>query len=167
MDLIRLHIPYSFIRHRTRLAWRDVRFGFVNEIIDPHVPIELAIDRIIECENPPESLVDLAGASKDDPILHLVDQLACEEPEGSDEETRDKWLYLVLAWGYEYQEALSDPLDWVTLVYADFDYPAQIVKFVKFMPTDEPPPESADAAEIRLFEHWKQYLEESATRYST
>ena len=27
MDIVRLRIPYCFVRDRTRMSWRDVRFG--------------------------------------------------------------------------------------------------------------------------------------------
>ncbi len=46
MDIVRLRISYQFVRERTRVSWRDVRFGLVNELLDPQAPVELAVDLV-------------------------------------------------------------------------------------------------------------------------
>ncbi len=40
MDIVRLRIRYRFVRDRVRVSWREVRFGLVNYLLDPQVPVE-------------------------------------------------------------------------------------------------------------------------------
>ncbi len=166
MDVVRLGIPYQFACERTRLTWRDVRFGLVNELLDPQAPVELAVAQVGERAEPSAALLELAGAGKNEPTFGLVEQLANEEPPRSEDEIRGKWLYLVLAWFYEHRAEVPDPLQRVEEVYADFGYPKQIANFVRYMPMEGPDLGSREANERRLFERWKRYLEEVARTYS-
>jgi hypothetical protein len=160
---MQLRIPYRFVRDRVRLSWREVRFGLENELLDPEVPVELAGDRVAEIADPSAALVELAGAGKNEPTLEIVEQLAQSEPEPPENEIRDKWLYLVLAWIYERRDEISDPLQRVEEVYADFDYPERIATFVRYMPMDGEDLGSREANERRLFERWKRYLDQAAS----
>jgi hypothetical protein len=65
----------------------------------------------------------------------------------------------VLAWLYERRDELPDPLACVDEVYADFDYPPQIARLVRYMPMDGPDLGSREANERRMFERWREYLE--------
>lgn len=155
-----MRIPYRFVRERTRLSWRDIRFGLVNELLDPEAPVALANDQVDELEAPSAALLDLAGVGDDVPTMELVERLAESEPQRSEDEIRHKWLYLALAWIYERRHAYSDPLQRVEEVYADFGYPEQIASFVRYMPMVGPDLGSREANERRLFERWKQYIDE-------
>lgn len=166
MDVVRLCIPYVFIRDRTRLSWCDIRFGLVNELIDPKAPVAFAIDQVGELEDPAAELIDLAGAGENEPTTDHVKHLADSESQCSEDEVRGKWLYLVLAWIYEHRHEYSDPLQRVEEVYADFGYPEQVASFVRYMPMVGPDLGSREANERRLFERWKQYLDEMGTIYS-
>jgi hypothetical protein len=167
MDIVRLRIPYRFVRERTRVSWRHVRFGLVNELLDPQAPVELAADQVGELAEPSAALLELAGAGKSEPALELVGQLAEDETPRSEDEIRDQWLYLVLAWIYQHREEFSNPLQRVEEVYADFGYPEQIANFVRYMPMVGPDLGSREANERRLFERWKQFLDEVAHTYAS
>lgn len=158
MDLIKLKIPATFMSDRTSTSWREVRFGLVNELLDPRAAVDLALEEIARLEHPPAALIDLAGADTNEPTQELVDQLAEGEAQRPENEIHDKWLYLVLAWIYEHRDRYPDPLQTVEEVYADFGYPEQIAGFVRYMPMDGPDLGSKDANERRLFERWKRYL---------
>ncbi|MBX3725016.1 MAG: DUF2247 family protein [Xanthomonadales bacterium] len=166
MDLVRLRIPYEFVCERTRPSWRDIRFGLLNELLDPKAPVALAIEQVGEVEVPAAALVELAGAGENEPTSEQVRRLADSEPLCSEGGVRAKWLYLVLAWVYEHRSEYSDPLKYVEEVYGDFGYPEQIESFVRNMPMVGPDLGSRDANERRLFERWKQYLDKMATIYS-
>lgn len=148
------------------MSWREVRFGLVNELLDPEVPVELAIDQVVEIAEPSAPLLELAGAGKNEPTLEVVEQLAEGEPQRPENEIRDKWLYLVLAWIYEHRDEVPDPLQRVEEVYADFGHPERIAKFVRYMPMDGPDLGSRQANERRLFEQWKRYLDEAAPAHA-
>lgn len=160
MDIVRLRIPYRFIRDRTRLSWRDIHFGLVTELLDPKAPVAFAIDQVGELEESPAALLDLAGLGEDEPMMEFVERLAESEPGRSEDEIRRKWLYLVLASIYERRHEYSDPLQRVEEVYADFGYPEQVASFVRYMPMVGPDLGSREANERRLFERWKQYIDE-------
>ncbi len=159
MELVRLRIPYGFIRDRVRLSWRELRFGFENELAHPGVAVELALDRLEEIEEPPPALLELAGLSRDAPMARLVEQLAEGDAPAPENDVRDKWLYLVLAWIYEHRDMYADPLELVEAVYADFGYPEQIANLVRYMPMSDPDLGSREANERRMLEWWKQYLD--------
>lgn len=160
MDIIKLKIPASFVSDRASMSWREVRFGLVNELLDPVAAIDLAVEQVARLKHAPSALIDLAGADGNDPTQGLVDQLADCETERPEDEIRDKWLSLVLAWIYEHRDGYPDPLQTVEEVYADFGYPEQIAGFVRYMPMEEPDLGSREANERRLFERWRRYLDE-------
>ncbi len=166
MDIVRLCIPFGFICDRVHVSWRDLRFGLVNELLDPQAPVELGLKQIAELAHPSATVVDLAGGDKNKPVLELVEKLADSEPQQPDEKIRDKWLYLVLAWIYEHQGECSDPLQRVEEVYADFGYPEQVAKFVRYMPMEGADLGSREANEQRLLERWKRYIDETALKYA-
>jgi hypothetical protein len=166
MDVVRLRIPYQFVRERTRMSWRDVRFGLVNQLLDARAPVELAVAQVGERAEPSVALLELAGAVKGEAAFELVDHLANEEPPHSEDEIRDKWLYLVLAWLYEHRAEVPDPLQRVEEVYADFGYPEQLANFVRYLPMEGPDLGSREANERRLFERWKRYIDGAASKFS-
>jgi hypothetical protein len=71
----------------------------------------------------------------------------------------------VLAWFYEHRAEVPDPLQRVEEVYADFGYPEQLAKFVRYMPMEGPDLGSREANERRLFERWKRYVDDVASKY--
>jgi len=85
--------------------------------------------------------------------------------EGTSESTTTRrWLYLVLAWLFEHRAGLDDPLQAVETVYAEFDYPEEIAKLVRYMATDDPDLGDAKLNENRLLEKWEQHLAEEQAR---
>ncbi len=163
MDIVRLMIPYDFVRDRVRLGWRGMHFGLRNELLDPKAPREWAIDEVATAEEPSSALLELASDRKSEPItITLVEKLAADEPECTEDEVREKWLYLALAWVYEHQDRIPDPLQRVEEIYADFGYPERIARFVRYMPIEGPDLGSREANEHRLFERWRCYLDEVA-----
>jgi hypothetical protein len=161
MDVVRLRIPHDFIRDRSRLSWRGVQFGLVNELLDPNAPVAFAVDEVAEVDDPSAPLLELASLATGEPTTALVDRLASEEIECPETEIRETWLYIVLAWLYEHRDDFTDPLRKVEEVYADFSYPERIASFVRYMPMDGPDLGSQEANERRLLERWKRFLDES------
>jgi hypothetical protein len=164
MDLIKLKIPAAFIMSRVYMSWREVQFGLANELLDHQALVDCAVEALTRVEQPSNALIDLASSSRNDPVRDLVDQLSAGEVERTEAEIRDKWLYVVLAWLYEQRGAVSDPLQSVEEVYADFGYPEEVAGFVRYMPMDGPDLGSREANERRLIERWKQYLDSTATK---
>lgn len=164
MDLLRLHITYEFVRDRVRWTWRDVYFGVANEILDLEAHVAFARERMGESEQA-SVLADIVTGNLQEPIMDVLARLADSEPWRSGQETREKWLYLVLAWVYTRRSEYSDPLREVEIIYAAFDYPAQVVSFVRYMPMVGPDLGSRMRNEARLFERWKQYVDAAGAAY--
>jgi hypothetical protein len=161
-------IPFNFIKERASLSWRDISWGYEHQLLSWSSPIEFAVHRVAAGSNDRVE-IELAGLEKSEAhkVGDLVRQLATGESPDSEEAIRRKWLFLVLAWLYEHKEQLDDPLGEVETIYANFDYPADIAGFVRYMPvTGEYDPRRHTKAENekRLFDLWKEYLEEAAAK---
>jgi hypothetical protein len=165
MDIVRLRVPYQFIRNRIRMTWPEVLFGLTQELLDRTAPIELAEERLAEEENSDPALIELAGLSRTDDPLPCVEKLAAATDEPTDE-IRARWLFVVLAWIFEHKHDYEDPLRAVEEVYADFDYPKRIAGLVRYMPSDEPDLGSRDLNEARMFGKWREYLEQCSRKYA-
>ncbi len=164
MDVVRLSVPYRFLEAQLRPTWRDVWFGLVHELLDVRAPAEMAAQRVLEAEAPSIALIELSSAKGEATTRVLVEQLAALEPVQSDEQVRDRWLFLSLAWLYEHREQCSNPLQRVEEVYADFGYPKEVASFVRYMPMEGPDLGSREANEARLLERWKRFVEDARAR---
>lgn len=167
MDILRMCISYDFIRERTRMSWREVLFGLVNELLDPRAAVEFAVEQVGTEAEPSAVLLQLAGGAGGEGTKALVAELAESEAPRSEDEVRDKWLYIVLAWIYQHREQSDDPLRRVEEVYADFAYPEQIAAFVRYMPMVGPDLGGPEANEGRLFDRWKEFLDDAARTYAS
>lgn len=165
MDLVHLRIPYPFIRDRVRMNWREILFGLKEELLDPAVPTELAAN-LVDDETSDVTLIELAGLSTNEDGREYVETLAAREREAPLQELRAKWLCVVLAWIFEHKDEYADPLRAVEEVYADFDYPARIANFVRYMPSDDPDLGSRELNEARLYDRWRSYLQECRRTYA-
>jgi hypothetical protein len=166
VELLRLQIRYEFIRsHVRRLTWRELRFGMENELLDSTAPVKMAMQRI--CENPsaPSLEVELAGLDEQEYTKDLVSALADSEPADTNDETRDLWLYLVLAWLHDHRDELADPLMRVEEVAENFDYPESMTDMVDWTPRRLPDPGRLPFTDDELLEGWKRYLESAAAKY--
>ncbi|WP_240358773.1 DUF2247 family protein [Myxococcus vastator] len=166
MDLVKLGIPYGFLRERTRLTWREVLFGMDNELLSSEVPVEKAVEQLGIEDGPARALVDLAGLEPWRSPRDYVGALADAEARQDAEAIKGKWLYLVLDWVFINREHFADPLEMVEKIYADFGYPERIARFIRYMPSDEPDLGSRELNEQRLYGQWKNCLDELSVEYS-
>lgn len=164
METLTLKIPLEFIQQRLgRPTWRDILFGLEQELLDPAAVPELAAVELDQ-PDPPAELIELVSVPPGASILREVQSLASREPAGSAPAPNEKWLYLVLAWLFEHRADLPDPLDDVETVYAEFDYPTEVGRFVRYMPSEEPDLGSRELNEARLVDKWERYLREQQER---
>jgi hypothetical protein len=161
--MIALRIPYDFLRHHVALSWRDLKFGLNRQLIAPKVAIAVAAERL-EGESPSADEVELATRMPSDSVGELVERLADTEGPAS-QDSKDKWLYVVLEWVFENRQSLSDPLGIVEQLYADFDYPGEIEPFVRYMPMAGPDLGNREQNEARLYDYWNSYLDIARKRF--
>jgi hypothetical protein len=162
-------IPYSFVREQINLSWCDALWGYEHQLFGWSDIVDLAVDRL--CSGSDDMLeTELAGMTKMDTsqIGELLRKLAIASPKEDSISVMRKWLYLVLAWLFENKNLFSDPLGEVENVYTNFDYPAEIENFVRYMPvTDgyDPSAHTKDENEDRLLSHWKNYLDTAQAEF--
>lgn len=162
MDLIKIKIPVTYITEKADISWQDIKFGLDNELVDPVSVIDLIDKHADQINNSRDKLVDYLNINNIESIKEIVDKMANRRLELSDNEIRDKWLYITLAWIYDHRNEYSDPLQIVEEIYADFGYPDQIKKFVRYMPMEGPDLGDKEKNENRLFRRWEQYIENSS-----
>jgi len=161
MDVVKLNIPYDFLKDLIRLNWHDIRFGLDNELIAKRFAIEHAIQQVTSQDVTSDLVVELAGATSSDPIGDMVEALAALEPTADEANTKKKWLVGVLAWLLENSSTMKDPLRAVEEVYADFDYPPELEPFVRYMPF-VPDADSNEPSVQTLMERWQKYVAEAS-----
>jgi len=151
------------------LDWADVLWGYHRQLIGWRVPIAIAAARL--ANRPHEPLEDdLAGLDKDHDwrVGQILEDLAACAP-AHDDASRNKWLYITLLWLYENRESLDDLFAKLDEVFADFNYPDEMISFAPMMPcTDGFDPRGQTASENRsgILANWTEYLEMAKARYA-
>jgi len=98
----------------------------------------------------------------------FLEKLCTGFEQDNDSTIRQKWLFIVLSWLWNNRASFEDPLSEVEIIYADFDYPAEIEGFVKYMPPSDgydPSTHSQTENMNHLMENWVNYLEEKFVEY--
>ncbi|WP_397429015.1 DUF2247 family protein [Pseudomonas piscis] len=148
------------------LYWRDVLWGYERKLVGWEFVVEIADFYVSNGSvNPLE--VDLICLGEVDlkEIESKLYLLAKHEGEVSNSDSKKKWLFIALKWLFEIKDDLADPLGEVELIYEEFDFPAEIENFVRYMPPQDgyKPREYSTQKNIeRLFYNWKVYLEDVA-----
>ena len=91
-------------------------------------------------------------------LIALI-ELVEEENKYDEKHAKEKYLYAVLKWVYKNQSTFSEPLEAVECIYADFDYPEIISKFVRYASNNEPDLGSRELNIKRIYNNWEKYLE--------
>jgi hypothetical protein len=162
-----LMIPSSFIATRTNLSWTDVSWGYDRGTLGWRDVTWLAQERVRN--GPHDSLeADLARVNKDDTwrIREILNVLS-EREHASQGHSKRKWLELTLAWVYENRAQFADPLEEVEKIYAGFDYPDEIVDFVRFMPPRDGFRLSGSPSENEkvLMDRWRTFVDRSSVMH--
>ncbi|WP_373369455.1 DUF2247 family protein [Acinetobacter seifertii] len=106
--------------------------------------------------------------SESNDISSFIYELCPNFKEDEYETISQKWLYVILSWLWLNRESFEDPLDEVESIYTDFDCPAEMDSFIKYMPpADGYNPLLYSYAENinRLMKNWESYLQKSALKY--
>lgn len=167
MNSLNIILSYDYVSELINLTWQDILYGIKNKFLMENALIKYAIDELCVNENPSKLILELSCLQEGDSIYPYMDELMHlqQEQNVSDSSSKDKFLYVLLNWIYENKDKYKDPLEMVEYVYADFDYPEIISKFVKYMPLNEPSLGTIELNRERLFKYWKDYLDVQKLKY--
>jgi hypothetical protein len=157
-------LPTSYLMSCLPVTWRDALWGVEQGWATRDVLIERAIQQVLDGSDD-ATIIALAGLFKHEQnaALDLARILAAKEIE-SPADPSSTWLCLALRWAFENRNLFADPLALVEELYADFDYPAEIASFVRYMPSDpgyNPAEHTSIENEARLYRDWGRYVEEN------
>ena len=169
MNTVKISIPYSYFSKLANLGWHDVLFAIENGFLSHESAIEHAVIEIEQNGNCPHEVTELACLLRNEAHYHIVYPLLVElANQTSDEvkkETKDKMLYVLLNWVFEHKESYEDPLEVVTIIYDDFGFPDSMIKFIRYMPSDEPPLDTTEAYIERIYSNWSDFLSAHKAKY--
>ncbi|MEQ1935928.1 MAG: DUF2247 family protein [Fimbriimonadaceae bacterium] len=158
------HVPVEFVSRHVKPTWSDVELGLHNRWLNSADAVKLAVQIVAADESASREEVMLAASdsSKAVEIAEQVQALAKAESEGGQQKSRQRWLYLLLAWVYENRASVADPLSVVEEIYSNFGYPEEVAAFVRYMPpkNDEYWPQlpTKEENDERLMGVWADYI---------
>lgn len=156
-------IPSDFFNEKMPLSWFDVKWGYDRGLINAHVPIKKAEDKVCS-GGATEAELEMSFLMPDNifNVSKLLDEICQKESKENDAIPARKWVFISLLWLWLNKDKYVKPLDEVEIIYSDFDYPVQIESFVKYMPpTDgyQPSKHTQQENQERLMLNWHKYLE--------
>lgn len=161
-------VPVEFIGDKTTLSWREAIWGYERGWLGWRSLVELAQSQLAANGADIELLGRLRALGKDDSHeAGDIARLLATAETGSDNPTQ-KWLYIVLSWLFSKREEISDYWTVIEEIYAEFDYPSAIKKFVRYEPVspeDKAAWSSYTAPEGYMLDQWRKYLEEASKKY--
>jgi hypothetical protein len=161
-DLVKFLIPADFVLARSLPTPGEVAYGYEHGWLTAADAVRVALAGYGTIPDPPAAYEELALLLSDG--LGRVPELIADIAKSSPPENHARiWLYLALAWTYEHRAEYPDPLSIVEQLYDDFGYPAEIERFVRFLPA----PEGLPTGEEALYTRWKTYLDEANSEYRT
>ncbi|AQZ81975.1 hypothetical protein BUM88_10325 [Acinetobacter calcoaceticus] len=162
-------IPADFIDEKVNLSWCDIKWGYKNNLLTSEIPIKKA-ENIVSTGSYTKAELELSFLipSESNDITPFINELCPNFKEDEYAIISQKWLYVTLSWLWINRESFEDPLDEVESIYTDFDYPAEMDSFIKYMPpTDGYDPSLNSYTENinRLMKNWENYLQRYAVKY--
>jgi hypothetical protein len=133
----------------------DLKYGLERGWLNASAVIRYAASAVKRGDD--EGLMLEIACLLSDQVDELPDLLAELDLPGHVYDPREsarKWLYLVLAAAYRRRSSFADPLGLAEEIYADFDYPPSIGRFVRFMPIQP----GDEAGESALLRRWEEFL---------
>ncbi len=157
-------MPASFVMARIEPSFQDLEYGYRMGFLGWKPVVEISTSIAERQEKFSTALIDLISVDRPKPgeVSRLLREIAASErPLASDDLLSRRWLYLTMAWLYANRHNVSNPLETVDWVYAEFDYPEEVASFVYYMPDDATfdLTEHCDLTPIdRLMQRWAYYL---------
>ena len=158
-----LHITADFLLSSgIAIGWPDIFWGYEHGLLGWNAPVKFAQAKVTASRHPDPLEIELAAVTKDDDwkVRKLLQQMINLDfiPSGP---SKSVWLYLTLLWTYEHRNELDHPFSKAEEIYADFDYPEEIISFAGYYAPDNSwnPQEHTDEENTsKVYADWAKYL---------
>lgn len=163
VDLSFLKLDFKSQMSCVRWQWQDLLFGLDNGIINSKDVIYYATE-LVKNDNSimTEDIIALASLGFQDDAYPILKKILVVEHDSYAEETRDKWIFVVLRWLYSIRESHVDIPNALEDIYEVFGYPQQIADFCQF---------TAHLGDfqknrVEIYKAWKKFIEEREEYYA-
>lgn len=160
-----LPLTAEFVLENVRMSWPEMLWGHEVGLVGWRTLKEFAT-AALETRPDDEELSGLANLAKEyaNTAEEIARSLAARHPAEDATVIQKKWLYLLLKRLYEERSSVEDPFGLVEQIYADFDYPQELERFVRWMPSKEPVRTPQEGA-ARMERSWRAYLDKGAQQF--
>ena len=153
-------IPCYFLKENNIvLSAHEVNYAIQYELIylkDLGDIVDMSLSKYPNDENLLEPALNLLLDSFHvDTDIRLLSSTLCEttcEPKS----VRNKWRYIILSWLYENRTDSSADYDSINKIYADFDYPVDMERFISYMPVHY---DTEKLGYDNILHNWQDYLD--------
>ena len=154
-DLVKIPIPAAFIITRVVLTAREIAYGWQHGWILSQDVVTLALAKLEAGApiTPAEEELTFLSPNNLYEVPNLIAKLG--ETNDPEQDAAAVWRLLALDWVYTHRDGFDEPLQIVEMLYADFEYPADMEGFVRFMP----PPDGASIGLDAITDRWRTHLE--------
>ena len=160
-----------FDKIKMPLDWAMVYHGIKKNILDIDIAHEFACRRLEYDEQISEEELELSWNSNNRlDVLELIEKILDSQGnvEESIERAKDKIRIAIIIYLRETEKDKARLLEQIDMIYADFDYPDDMEKFISYMPIcDEFVPESRTIEDNRnyLLSKLDNFIEEQQEKY--
>lgn len=159
MDLSFLKYDFNKEMLENNYSWNEILFALDNKIITADGVIDYATYVLDGGILGFDIVLDITSLRRDEDIMPYLKELVRLEEIQEISDIKNKWLYLILKWLYEYRYQIVNIFEIVEEIYELFDYPKSIVSFVRYMPSESGDLGSPELNRERLFKNWKNYID--------
>ena len=159
-------IPFSFFKeHNIVLSTKEIDFAISRRLIDLQDLENIVDASLVKYPNDKYLLkialdILLNGSYLNPHIQYLEKDYNGEDRENGtilsdNNSVNNKWRYIILLWLFIHRTSNDTDYDLMNSVYANFDYPSDMVSFVSYMPAFEI---SKKEGYENILDNWQKYL---------
>ena len=140
-EVIDIYTIDLFEKCNLRMHWGDLYWGIKESLLDIKLVSKFAVEFIMsDSQVDIDEIYELAWETEDrESVLNLIERVLMKllVQENQDYELiMRRWRYCIVKTLKEQEHDISVLFDKVEIIYADFNYPVEMIGFIKYMPTD-------------------------------
>ena len=148
---------HNIVKHVKWWTWQELNWGMENNIIDKRDIIDYAKEILDEQTKEFDVVLEVSISEEYEDISKYLDILVSSEDNQDDSDIEDKWRYVIIQDLYNNQTKYENVYENIETVYSDFDYPEDMVGFIRYMPSN---------SGCSFEESWEKYLGVARERFN-